>query len=489
MIDKYMKKNKYKTLISDTLIFALGNFGSKVILFLLVPLYTNVLSTGEYGTAELVYTMSELLMPFVSLVIFDAVIRFGLKKNENRENVLLCAIIVMVIGSIITVAITPAFNLYLPIAKYKWYLCGYVISYMSTSIFFTYLKVMNKNRMYAFFSILQTFFIACLNIFLLVVLRIGIIGYLLSNILAHSFVAVLLFIFGKLYIDIKKAKFKKSLLIQMIKYSSPLILNNVSWWIIHSSDKIMIQLMLTESALGLYTVATKIPSLINTLISIFSQAWGLSAVREFEDTNDYSFYSNVFKIYNALCFGASICLVSVTKLFMAFYVGKDFFPAWKYVPLLLVATSFSAIASYFGTLYGALQKSVNNMLTTLSAAVINVVLNYLFIKMVGLWGAVIGTVIAYIIIAFIRMIDVRRYIKFEINMVAFLVTAILAVSQALLISIGCNVYIISFFTIVFFAVMQKKLLKILWVKINVILRKIIDDKRKRSINNEKNRNR
>ena len=466
-----MQKNKYKTLLSDTLIFALGSFGSKVILFLLVPLYTNILSTEEYGIAELVYTISELLMPFVSLVIFDAVIRFGLKKAEKKEDVLLCALVVMVAGCIVTILITPAFGLYDPLINFKWYICAYVISYMSTSIFFTYLKVMNKNRMYAFFSILQTFLVACLNVVLLVVLRIGVRGYLLSNIIAHVITAILVFVVGRLYEDVIKAKFKKHLLIQMIKYSAPLVLNNVSWWIIHSSDKIMIEIMITASALGLYTVATKIPSLINTLISIFSQAWGLSAVREYEDTNDLEFYSNVFRMYATLCFGMCVCLVSITKLFMRFYVGKEFLEAWRYVPLLLVAATFSAIASYFGTLYGALQKSVNNMLTTLTAAVTNFFLNYYFIRIIGLWGAVLGTVVAYVVIALIRMADVRRYIPFKIDNLAFILTAIIAVSQAILVSIGYNSYVISAVAITLFFIVQRKSLALLFDKAKAIIRR------------------
>ena len=76
--------NKYKRLISDTVIFAIGNLGSKIILFFMVPLYTNYLSAEEYGTSDLVFTIAQLLMPFVSLVIFDAVLRFGLSKNAKN---------------------------------------------------------------------------------------------------------------------------------------------------------------------------------------------------------------------------------------------------------------------------------------------------------------------------------------------------------------------------------------------------------------------
>ena len=78
--------NKYTKLLKDTVVFAIGGIGSKVILFLLVPLYTNYLSTQEYGTADLIFTVSQFIIPFVSLVVFDATVRFALSKNEKKED-------------------------------------------------------------------------------------------------------------------------------------------------------------------------------------------------------------------------------------------------------------------------------------------------------------------------------------------------------------------------------------------------------------------
>lgn len=62
--------NKYNKLVKDTLIFALGSIGSKFILFFLVPLYTNCLTTEQYGIADLVFTIAQIFIPIISLVIF-----------------------------------------------------------------------------------------------------------------------------------------------------------------------------------------------------------------------------------------------------------------------------------------------------------------------------------------------------------------------------------------------------------------------------------
>ena len=148
--------NKYRNLLKDTAVFAMGGIGSKLILFLLVPLYTNYLSTEEYGIADLILTISQFIIPFVSLVVFEAVVRFALSKNEKKEDVLLCSFVVWGIGSFVTILATPLVGLYAPIAKWKWYLCIYVIINIFMNIELNYIKAKEQNKLYAIISIVQT---------------------------------------------------------------------------------------------------------------------------------------------------------------------------------------------------------------------------------------------------------------------------------------------------------------------------------------------
>lgn len=294
------KPNKYKRLIGDTIIFAIGNVGSKLILFFLVPLYTNTLSTEEFGIADLVFTVSQFLIPFVSLVIFDSVIRFGLSKYEKKEDVLVTSFVVIAIGILITIIITPAIKLYNPLSPWRWYLCVYVILSVICSVELNYLKALDKNKMYAIISIINTAIMALTNVVLLTVWRLGVRGYLIATISGSFSTVVITFFAARTPSSLRIGCFDKDLAVRMIAYSAPLIMNNISWWVIQSSDKIMIEAMVGASALGMYTVATKIPSLINVIISIFSQSWGISSVREIESDNDKSFYADVFNMFLSL---------------------------------------------------------------------------------------------------------------------------------------------------------------------------------------------
>ena len=308
-------------------------------------------------------------------------------------------------------------------------------------------------------SVLKTACMASLNVLLLAIKHIGVRGYLLANILALCLTDLLVFIFGKYASELKRSEHDSKLLKEMLWYSTPLILNNISWWVIQSSDKVMIEYILGPAMLGLYTVAAKIPALINVVISIFSQAWGISSITEYEDSNDSTFYSTVQRMYLFVVCAACIIYISIIKVFMSFYVGVDFRDAWRYVPLLLVSAVFSSISSFYGSLYGALKKTVNNMLSTVFSAVVNIIINFMLIPVVGIWGAVIGTVVAYFFIAIYRIFDVRRYLHIEIDWTNYIINCFIVFIQAILVSMNLYVYAVSFIASISFLINNFKYFK------------------------------
>ena len=82
------KQSKYKNLSMNTLLFTISSFGAKIISFLLVPIYTSVLSTKDYGNVDLVSTTVQLLIPIATLNIQDAVLRFSLDDKYEAEEVI-----------------------------------------------------------------------------------------------------------------------------------------------------------------------------------------------------------------------------------------------------------------------------------------------------------------------------------------------------------------------------------------------------------------
>ncbi len=450
-------KHRYKTLIKDTAIFAAGSMASKAIMFFLVPFYTNHLSTADYGIADYIFTIAQMILPFASVVIFDAVIRFAIQRQDRPQDVLLIGVIVWLLGSAVVFLLSPLLGLYPAVSRWKWYISAYVSLNMLLSINLNYLKAVDKNILYAVICVTETLLLALANIYFLAFRKLGIQGYVLAYLLANGVCIVLSAALGGLIPALRQARFEKKLAGEMLRYSSPLIFNNISWWVIQSSDKVMIEEMVSDSALGLYNVASKMPSLISVFVSVFQQAWGISSTREMDSTNDSTFYTTVFELYCFAGFSACIFLTAIAKIFMHIYVpASDYASAWQYVPLLLVSAVFSAIGGYCGGLYGALKKSVNNMLSTVTAAVVNLIVNYIAIKMCGLWGAIIGTVVAYIVLALYRLYDVKRFVSIDVDWKRFYINSTIILVQAILVSLQIYGYLVSAVAIVLFGIANRK---------------------------------
>ncbi|MBQ3277511.1 MAG: oligosaccharide flippase family protein [Oscillospiraceae bacterium] len=450
-------KHRYKTLIKDTAIFAAGSIASKAIMFFLVPFYTSHLSAADYGIADYIFTIAQMIMPFASVVIFDAVIRFGIQRQDRPQDVLLIGLIIWFLGSAVVFLLAPLLGLYPAVSRWRWYISAYVSLNMLLSINLNYLKAIEKNGLYAVICVTETLLLALANIYFLAFRELGVQGYVLAYLLANAICIALSAIFGGLVPALRQARFEKKLAVEMVRYSSPLIFNNISWWVIQSSDKVMIEEMVSDTALGLYNVAAKMPSLISVFVTVFQQAWGISSSREMDSTNDSSFFTTVFELYCFAAFSACVFLTAIAKIFMHIYVpGAEYASAWQYVPLLLVSAVFSAIGGYCGGLYGALKKSVNNMLSTVTAAAVNLIVNYIAIKMCGLWGAIIGTVVAYIFLGLYRLFDVKRFVQIDADWNRFFINGAIILLQAILVSLQVFGYFVSAAAVVLFAVVNWK---------------------------------
>lgn len=432
-----MKKN-YKTLFSNTILFAIGSFGSKLIIFFLVPLYTNVLTTSQYGITELVTTSANLLIPFITLSINDAILRFSLDKQSDVKKVLKSACIVLILSSVIMMSLYPILEYFKIFGEWTWSFVIITIFQAFRSAFSIYLKSVERVKIFIVDSILYTFTLGIMNVVLLAFLHMGIEGYFIAQIIA-MLISLLFQIFaGKLYKDIYNCKVDYKLLRTMVYYSIPLIANAVSWWVINSSDRYMLSYFKGDTDVGLYAVAAKMPSLVTTLTSIFSQAWVISSITEYENTRDQNFYSKIFGLYSTFLILMSTIVMMIIKPFMNVYVGVSFISAWKFVPCLLLACIFNTGATFFMALYKSAKTNIKEMLSTLIGAISNIILNFSLIPNWGIMGAVIATLISNMIMAIYCVYDTRRIFKFYIDFKRLLPSIFILIFQCVFVSI--NIY-------------------------------------------------
>lgn len=268
---------KYKYLTKNTLIFAISSFGTKFLSFLLVPLYTNVLSTTEYGIADIITTTATLMIYIFTINISDSVLRFAIERKENQGEILAFGIRVLAIGSLVLLfALGLTYQTH--ILNWNFYYYFFIFLYfLFTAIYqimTNYLRAIDEITGVAIAGIISAIVMILGNIVFLLLIKIGIYGYLLSMILGPLAGSIYCFFKAKLSwrIYLKSTCDKKTQEL-MIRYCVPLIFNNIALWINAFLDKYFIVAMCGTDQNGIYSIANKIPTILSTCYMVFSQAW------------------------------------------------------------------------------------------------------------------------------------------------------------------------------------------------------------------------
>lgn len=457
------KNSRSKYLLKNTVIFALGNFSTKLIAFFLVPFYTYVLTTEEYGVINLIFTLATLIGPFLMVNLQDAVRRFALESNADHKAILTIEWGVIIVGHLFGLLLIPLAKMYAPISSYSLELYFYIVSLSANTIFLEYLRGIEKMKAYSICSVLSSLIIAVLNIFFLTWMQLGVSGYFLAYIIAFTFSSLIAIIIGKQYTVFREWKWDKTLFRNMIKFSIPMIPNSLLWWVSSSSDHIMVTHFINAAANGIYTVSYKIPTLISTVSNIFMQAWQISAIKE-NDSKDNDDFSNImFDGYIRFITLFTGFLLVIIKPFMYIYVNPSFVEAWKYTPFLIIGYAFSTLGTFVGTPYYVYKDMKGNMFSAASGAVINVILNAILIPTLGIQGASIATCFSYIVVFIYRVFDTRKYVILNFRKkeyVAFL-SGILLLSALCYMNTQWKIFIM-FIIYAYLIVLNKKLIGTLY---------------------------
>lgn len=414
------KKERNKYLLKNTIIFSIGNFSTKLISFFLVPFYTYVLTTKDYGIVDLIFTLGAVISPILMFNIHEAIKRFLLDKNRDNNAVLTIAIIVLLLGHLIGILIVPIISNINILSNYVVEIYFYTLSMTSNYIFIEYLRGIEKMKSYTICNIMASLIISILNIIFLKFLHLGVQGYFLAYIIAYYISSSIAIIIGKQYLVFKNWIFDKKLFRDMMLFSIPLIPNSLLWWITNSSDRVMVTFFIGAAANGVYAVSYKIPTIISTICNIFFQAWQFTAVKIANDKDNISYTNKVFGLYLRCVVMISSVLLILIKPIMKLYVSENYFKAWQYIPALIVGFAFSSMGTFIGTSYYVVKDMKGNMMSALFGAITNVFFNFILIPKIGISGAAIATCISYIIVFFYRYYDTRKYMYIELKHIRYL---------------------------------------------------------------------
>ena len=406
---------RYKKLFSNTAILAIGTFASKFLVFFMMPLYTAYLLPEEYSTADLISQTANLLIPLACAGITDGIFRFALDKAEDKREIFTSGLAVLVFMSVIFGLLSPLVGLFDTLDSYVWLVVFYVIAANLHAAVAQYIRAKGNTLLFSLGGLAGTALTICFNLLFLIAFNMGIIGYVLSVVLGDVVVTILLFTMARLWRDIDFTAVRFAKIREMLKYSIPMIPTTIFWWITSVSDRYLVIAMKGSEVNGLYAAAYKVPTLLTLVCIVFIEAWQFSAVSESDEKERSDFFTRVFAGFQGILFMAASALILFSKIATKILLADNYYDSWQYIPVLVLAMTYSALVTFMGSVYMVRKKSIYSFLTSAVGAVVNIVFNILLIPRWSAMGAAIATFISYFVVMIIRSIDTRRFVRFRLG--------------------------------------------------------------------------
>lgn len=441
--------DKNKELVKNTAIISIGKICTQFLSFFLLPLYTAVLSTEEYGTVDLLTTYQQLIGYIAFFQIEQAIFRFLIDVREKKQEKERIITSIFVFGIIQAMALGILCLLFYGITQYKYtgYLFVYVVAVIFSGFLLQTARGIGKNSLYALGSFLSALSTIAFNVLFLVILKIGAPGILLAFILGNTLCGIFLCFSLKIHRYIKKQALSFVQIKECLKYSLPLVPNVLSWWIMGASDRTIVSYVLGTSYNGCLSVAHKFSTAYNSFYTVFNLSWTESASLHISDNDHEIFFKCVILRVYKLFAAATIGIIASMPFVFSLLINKNYFDAYYQIPIYMIAALFNVVQGLYSVIYVALKKSKEIAKTTIVSAIINVVVNVLLINHIGLYAASISSVAAYGFNALWRYFDIKKYmdIKFDKKLLvsSFLSIGIVCVgyySQNIIYEFLCLIY-------------------------------------------------
>lgn len=452
-------KDRSRNLIKNTGILTISNFSSKILVFLLVPLYTNILSTTDYGNYDLVANTVQLLMPILTINVYEGVMRYVMDESKPKDQVVTIGFKYVFIGSALfslAVLINRYFCFWEMASEYSIYIIMYFTFGLLNQFAIQLAKGFEQVKSMAIAGVIGTLLVVGSNVIFLLGLNLGLKGFFLAYIIGYIIPASYIFIKLRIHRYFIRS-IDTAIQNEMLSYSAPLILNTLGWWANSASDRYVVTWICGVAINGIYSVSYKIPSILNVIQGIFIQAWQISAIKEHDSEDVAIFYGKALYTINILMSVTCMVLIAATIPIAKILYAKDFFVAWYYVPFLLLSSVINAASGVLGPILSARKDSKSMGIAALYGAVSNIILNIILVNFIGAQGAAIATAISSFIIYESRLRAVGDEI-YHPSYYKILVSWIILSIQSLLL-IYTRLHFLQIFIIVLFAIIYFKDLK------------------------------
>jgi len=405
--------DEIKELLKHTSVYGLGNLLGKLAGFLLIPFYTHYFRPAEYGTLELLDLSLALITMLLNVWVAPPVLRFYFEYEDQaeRNKVVSTALVAAIIGGALIGGLGLAFSRGLSTLLLKSSVFSLYIQLMSVSaalslingVAYNYLRARQRSGFIVFMNTVSLVLALLLNIYFIAFLKIGILGVLISSLIANyllNTVVVLTLTIRDvgLVFDYQKLK-------SFAAFGAPLIFTNIGAFILNFSDRFFLQHFSTVAVVGIYALGYKFGFMLSfLLIQPFNLIWS-SRMYDIAKRPDGRQMISKFAVYFCLILAIGVLTTSVViKDVIKILGAPDFRAAHKIVPLIGFSYLFQGMAYYFQTGIFVQKKTIYLGMMGIIAAISNLLLNFLLVPAYAGMGAAWATALSFLLVAILAYV-------------------------------------------------------------------------------------
>ena len=270
------------------------------------------------------------------------------------------------------------------------------------------------SKLFASSGIINAICLAGFSVLFLVIADFGTNGYLYAIGLSYLCTSVYLIAAGKIYRDIDLRIRCRPALVEMLRFSAPLILYNIGYWLINMSGRYVLLLFTSYSVVGMYIAVMKISSVINMFQQALYAALQLNNSRMFSHKEREKYYSDIFNAYTVIALTAGGWILCFSPILVKFTLKNEFYAGHIYIPVVLLTALMECIFSFYKTLYTACKKTRRALPSMVIGTLVNLLLCMMFVPMLEIWGVVLASLISTLFQIIYRIWDVRHFVRMKV---------------------------------------------------------------------------
>lgn len=405
-----------KRLVKNMGFYFLGIFSTKILQFLFIPLYTTYIITSDFGYYNLTISIISLAIPLLYHSIWEGILRFTIENEDNKYKILsttnLYCAGASVIYSIVFIVLSILINI-----QYGILILVMGLSHMGVSYWQFSARALKENKIFALSTFVNAVITIALNLFLIIFLKWGLLALFIANTIGNLSMIVIIESRIKLFTRTRKEQFDFGLLQSILKYSLPLSINALSWWLITSSNNLVISNRIGIADNGIYAMASRFGSIMTLVTSVINMAWLEEAFRTHGDSDKDQYFNGVLNILTRVVLSGVAVLIPTTYIFYHFFVFGDYYGGVYLTPIIYLSAAYSTLAAHLGSGFLARKESDIIFKTTLMGGIVSTVGGFVLAKTFGVMAVVITSLIGFLIMYFIRVPLLKKRMELKIDFV------------------------------------------------------------------------